>query len=548
MLVYGFWPFSADPPLHESWYYHFSKQFWRGELYPRWLTGMNEGLGSPVFFYYAPLPFWITSLLHPFVQNDPAGWRQLGDSVFLSLALSGIGCFLWLRRLTNKRAAFITAILFMLMPYHLAMDLYNRGAFTEFWAFTWIPFVFLFVDRIFHGNRVAVLGLAFSYAALVMTHLPTTLIFSPVVLCYVILNWRLSKNGKLTLSAVLGIVLGIGLAAIYLVPAMTMQRHAAMDALYQFHYDKSFFFGRSFLFGDGFKATLLACALTTMATASCCGFIAKRSASSAVRSQMYFWGAVLTFTFFMMLPLSNFLWRLFPILQIIQFPWRFNIVISAAAAPLIAFGIAALKCPLTARDFVLVQIGYASIVGWLYLTTVSVWQQHLIPAYDASSALPSSHDPPEYRPREVKASRQEVIAKYGGAEHGFVLDNAAHAKVTSSSSRKIRFVVDVRTNSVLRIRQFYYHGWAAFVDGTRTTASPSDPEGLIQIGIPAGKHDVTLTLLPQRPERIGRIVSGLCLAASILLALFLRPKPTSDSTKDVELVPEKIPDEAEPSR
>src|SRR5882724_3840636 len=58
VLIYGIPFFSDDGVSHHAlWYIHFSTQFWGGDLYPRWLMGMNEGLGSPVFYYYPPIPF-----------------------------------------------------------------------------------------------------------------------------------------------------------------------------------------------------------------------------------------------------------------------------------------------------------------------------------------------------------------------------------------------------------------------------------------------------------------------------------------------------------
>lgn len=45
-----------DVLFHFNWSKYFSQQFWSGELYPRWLLGMNSGLGSPSFFFYPPIP------------------------------------------------------------------------------------------------------------------------------------------------------------------------------------------------------------------------------------------------------------------------------------------------------------------------------------------------------------------------------------------------------------------------------------------------------------------------------------------------------------
>ena len=54
----------------------FSEQFWSGDLYPRWLIGMNSGLGSPHFFFYAPLGYYIAAAFH--WLSASTGLAQLG--------------------------------------------------------------------------------------------------------------------------------------------------------------------------------------------------------------------------------------------------------------------------------------------------------------------------------------------------------------------------------------------------------------------------------------------------------------------------------------
>jgi uncharacterized membrane protein len=131
-------------------------------------------LGSPSFFYYAPLPYYFTSLLYPVFAQDPLGWRQLGISVSVALIASGLFTYLWLRMITSGRSALVASLIYMLMPYHLAVDLYTRGAFAEFWAFVWMPLTMFFTIRTVGGGQFTMVGLAVSYASLIMTHLPTT--------------------------------------------------------------------------------------------------------------------------------------------------------------------------------------------------------------------------------------------------------------------------------------------------------------------------------------------------------------------------------------
>ena len=99
-------PAGSDTLFHASWYTHFSEQLWSGELYPRWLAGMNGGLGSPVFFYYAPLPYHLTGLLvAPLASAGDYGLRHLAYGTALSFVASGLACYLWLRQISTRLGA-----------------------------------------------------------------------------------------------------------------------------------------------------------------------------------------------------------------------------------------------------------------------------------------------------------------------------------------------------------------------------------------------------------------------------------------------------------
>jgi uncharacterized membrane protein len=167
--VKGFYPHGHDSIWHAQWAFHFSNQFMQGELYPRWLMDMNGGLGSPAFFYYPPVPYWITSLIRLVCPGDMSVWRLLGYSATLGMILSAWTAFFFLRSLVNKSwTAFMGACLYLIMPFHSTVDLYQRCAFAEFWAFAWLPLILFFVRRLQQGRSKAWLGLALNYALLIM--------------------------------------------------------------------------------------------------------------------------------------------------------------------------------------------------------------------------------------------------------------------------------------------------------------------------------------------------------------------------------------------
>ena len=96
---------------------------------------MNGGFGSPTFFFYPPLPYYVSAPLparcppqqaiHPCQQQRHPG----------SCCSQGV-CHLWLRATTPQAGPGGQPALSG-AAYHVAMDLYARFALAEFWAFAW---------------------------------------------------------------------------------------------------------------------------------------------------------------------------------------------------------------------------------------------------------------------------------------------------------------------------------------------------------------------------------------------------------------------------
>ena len=243
VLLFGFPYPTHDGQVHEAWYSSFATQFWDGDWYPRWLQNLDGGLGGPTFYFYPPAPYFITAIFQPFLHGASHAWRALGFSAALALILSGVFAYAWLKQTATARSAGIAAIFYMAMPYHFAVDLHTRGAFGEVWSFVWIPLMLFFVQKVLQHERFAALGLSVSYALLITTHLPTTLIFSLIPPAYA--WWISERRERLRAFAwtCSGMTLGIGLASIYLLPAMMDQPSVSMEAMRTgaFYYADVFF-------------------------------------------------------------------------------------------------------------------------------------------------------------------------------------------------------------------------------------------------------------------------------------------------------------------
>jgi hypothetical protein len=562
-IIYGI-PFLSDDGVshHALWYTHFSTQLWAGDLYPRWLMGMNEGLGSPVFYYYPPVPFFLTSLLKPFFPADLHGWHQLGLSASLALVASGFFLYLWLKDLTDRHSALVAAVLYMATPYHLAADLYIRGSFAEYWAFVWMPLILFFTHKIINANKLAVAGLAVSYALLLMTHLPTTLIFSPIPVCYAFYISGSARKLKVTGEVLAGLALGIGLSAVFLWPALTTQQLVLLNRMTTGYFSyKNWLLSSSFSLWSDEKLPLLMLTLDLAAIACCAFLVARFNPYKFTRQLNIFWLVVALASIFMMTDFSRPIWLIFPVVQKIQFPWRFNAILSLATAALLALSIYSFRKS-GARSM---KVSHATrsaragnpviwitmvllIATWLPATGWAVWRAY--PFHNPSQEeinyknreIEQEREVPEYYPRWNTAMAEmdwessgnekdwdesmdrkfesllQRVGQSGGSLSKFnIVEGTGQVRIDSWGSGRINLHVETQEDMKINVSQFYFPSWTAHLPGesSNLTVQPSQPDGLISLSIPQGSHEVLLEMKRSKAEAIGQIISLISLLITL---------------------------------
>lgn len=518
LLVLPIWlngcPRGHDILHHLIFSHHFTTQFWQGELYPRWLSQMNAGFGSPTFFFYGPLPFWITALLSaPFWIDQVTGYPLI-LAASLALLASGVSAYCWLRALTPRRYACGLALLYMALPYHLLIDLYMRFAFAEFWSFVWLPLIFLGLRRLMLGQPSGRLILPMALALQVMTHLPTFITLLPVLGGYALLLACRTEAQRL-LPALLAMLLGVLLSSIYWLPAMTTQQHVSMPSMYVgFLYYANSFLDSWPTFAQGFTfRRYLTFALTLTAALAACVWLARRYAPRR-RAERYFWLGALLCCLGMMFPLSKPLWDLLPVLQKIQFPWRFGTLLTFASLSLMAVSLtgvprtrhyrSARAATYLAGLLLLILLGSEALVGFrpAFLQPVSNAMIY--------KTLQLARSPLEYRPRYVPP---ELFSK------AMLGDFSRRTLPVASSSatlrwqpltwqpRLIRLQIHAPEATVLTLHHFFYPGWQATTRESKLLTVTPSAEGLLQVALPAGNYTLTLQLLPLPAERTGQALS-----------------------------------------
>ena len=219
----------ASPMTHDSfwidisWSQQFTALLRQGNLYPRWLPWSYGGLGSPAFYYYAPLSFHLAGL---FGLLGLPTYGALLAAFGVAWFASGATMYAWLKGRTP--APFVGALVYMVLPYHV-MDFYGRGALAEFCAFAIAPLVALGVRHAIEQKKAVLLSAA--YATLILTHLPTAVIVS-VLLIAPYSAWSARSDLARLIAVARGVTGGIAGAAIYLIPALTLQAYSSVGALW----------------------------------------------------------------------------------------------------------------------------------------------------------------------------------------------------------------------------------------------------------------------------------------------------------------------------
>jgi hypothetical protein len=530
MLLYGPLVDGHDFSEHLNFTKHFSEQFWSGDFYPRWLADMNHGLGSPSYFIFPPLPAYVATLLQPLA--NVLHFNAFNVATFFPLFGSGICAFLWLHTTVSRKIAAACSALYMLMPYHLAIDFYRRCAIPECWAFMWMPLVLYFTNRVIAGKQRAIAGLAVAYALMIFSHLVTVAMFFPIPLALTMLQSRREQRLRSAIRVGAAMALGAGISAVYLLSGLANAKYIPASRLVSRDFyqvpNQILSFGKGLFIHstDGwfqFLQTVSWTVVSMVLLATICGAVALRVGPRPSRRVVIFWIAVCYIAVLLMSRFSAPLWAGFPRLQeAIQFPWRLNAILCLGSLALLAICLSNL--PLDwglARS--LTFYGTALIaVAWLVAYGSVLWRYRVDvpPGPPNERHLISDNDgwlvawlPPGTNQRSSLIASQGQKAKFKNGD--------GIAQVRAWKPRQIELETNSAAGGWVMVNQFYYPAWKAELIGQATAVEvrTAMPEGLLEVHVPAGVQETRVEIPVSRAEHIGRWLSVLCTLLCIVLGM-----------------------------
>src|SRR5437764_6378366 len=326
-------PNGADLANHYRFAQPFSEAIQHGNFTPGWLAESNYGLGDPRFRFYPPGLYYLLALGRYLTGNFYAS--TLLTFTLLSI-LGGLGLYFWARVYLAPRWALLAGIIYIIVPYH-RNECYQASLPSEYAACSILTFAFAFVARICKGSKGTrdVAGLALSFALLILTHLPLTVIGGLSLLLYALLNLERGKI-RVTLSK-LALGVGVGLAAsaffwVRMISELRWIQAGEVQPNSYYDYSVNFLFSPASLENrNTWYANLLALAMIGFFLPSLALIKRARGSKNGTRNLRAL-ALLLALSFLMATALSRPLWAAIPQLQSVQFPWRWLSIASMAGA------------------------------------------------------------------------------------------------------------------------------------------------------------------------------------------------------------------------
>ena len=543
---------------HNSWQ--------QGIAYPHWTPSANYGAGEPRFVFYPPLT-WMLGAALGFVLP----WTAVPILLtFLLLAGTGLASRALARLALDDCWATLAGCAALFSGYAL-FTAYERTAFAELAGGFWIPLALLYIFR--EGNRTggllkrafdgSAVPLALAVAGAWLSN-PTVGVMASYSLASVALVvGLLSRSWAPIVRAMVAAALGMGLTAIYLVPAAWEQRWVDIHQvtndpgqtvennwLFAHHADPSL------ALHDAVLHTASAIAVLMIAVALACVLVSwLRGRLPGERRTWIPLALIPVVILFLLFPVSRPVWNLLPELRFLQFPWRWLIVLEA---PMAIFLATAVGCSRPWRRVAILAACAAVFVGLTCYAAKDLFQvcddedavSPMLAAYHSGAGFAGTD---EYEPMGADnslvatglpaaclVSDKDTVL---GAVAGGGPDDAVPAWDTSQHSCEATFVwapnpgkaasEHIRVAAVtphagylvLLLRS--YPAWRVAVNGRPVDGLPQRDDGLMAVPVPQGSVEVTVDWTTTDDVIVGRWLSALALL--LLTALWIAERKLSQS-------------------
>lgn len=490
----------------------------RDHQFPARYSGeLNFGYGYPLFNFAYPFPYYLGLLLH---------FMKIGfvDSIkilfALSVPLSSICMFFAAKEFwENTWSGVAAAALYIYYPYRI-VDLYVRGSIGESLAFVLFPLIIYFGIKIIESKRSSlyIVFSAVSFAVLIMTHNIMAVLFLPVIFIFIVLFFY--KNKKKAAQFFFSLVFGMFLSAFFWIPALLEKnlillsqipitdRNLYFVTISQLIFPKFGYGPPTSSDGFSYQIGIPHIFIFFAVVIALCFFYFKRKQYDFIQKATGVICISTVLLLFLMFKESVFLWNL-PFLSEINYPW----IILGPLGFLISFLAGYLCIKSLYGRYLVIILTISAIIALLPHAKPQIYVNRGDMFYLTNNATTTSSQ--ELMPLWVKQlpskrATEKVQVRYGDA----LVTNVFY------NSRKIRFHIDVKKESIVRVNTIYYPGWWATISNDNATIAYNNEKGVMEIHVPKGNSDVQFTFSETTLRMISNLISLSSLSVLLLIIIF----------------------------
>ena len=205
--------------------YQMYRAFSSGQLPPRLGPDFLYNYGYPLFNFYYPLPFYVGAL---FFSLGFALTSSFKIVFLVTVLLSIIGMYNFLRLNFSKWASFSGAMLFLYTPYR-AVQIYVRGAMGEAFALVLLPWVLWIIVKIIRSKNLKLVALGSVIMFLFfIAHNYLWFLSLPFVLLLLIIEYFKDSSEKVEgwqKRLFVSVLLGFLMSSYWLIPAVLERKY-----------------------------------------------------------------------------------------------------------------------------------------------------------------------------------------------------------------------------------------------------------------------------------------------------------------------------------
>ncbi len=515
-----------------------------GQIPCRWNPDLGLGNGLPMFNFYPPLPYFIGQIFRTFNFSFVMSVKY---TAVLQIILAALAMFLLAKTLFGLYGGLLSAIFYTYAPYH-ALNIYVRGAMNEAWASVFFPLIFLFSRKIINKyNKFDFLGLSLSFSFLLLSHNPMVLIFTPIVLLWIsywlIINFN--NNLKSLFSRIFlifsSLLLGFGLSAFFTLPSLfevnlvkisemfsgyyTYFNHYA--SIYQLFFSNYWGNGSSIWgpndgmsFAIGYLHWLIPLFITVSLFIK---FIRRRKidCSDLTIFLIILLGLFITF---LIHERSTFIWKLLPLLQKVQFPWRLLNVSNFLFSFSVGYIFVILKKYFKSSSiFIIFILLSLSVIFLNYKYFTPVISGPLTDNQKFSGLawkIQTSSGMQDYLPKDVQllpdSPADKIVSDIYPDNNPYLLSGVKKG----TDWYYLNLQLDKQSKVILSV--FYFPNFKVFVDGLPFNYQIDSLSGKLSLNLSPGYHQIFIKLSNTTIRNFSNLFSLLSFA--ILLFIIFNPK------------------------